>query len=268
MRTSKRSRQRGKRAKKRSFKLQGKHEKDFLIELRDKLENEHIKKYTFVIKGSKLFTQGVFWSEKNQEKFIFRSTYEFGFFYLLENDPNVLSYIVEPFDIAYLHPKYSYRTNYKPDVLVHYKDGTIKLYEIKPKKKLGDLEVRAKAIAARSYLAENMPTVKYEFITEEQIFNSPKDYYKLLGKLDPVKYAKHVEPKEKKKQAKKAEKEEKKQVSKAVLKALDELPKPERTRKSWSEYKRPKNEHFSPTIEEYFRSKLPDDKKKSHIMVL
>ncbi len=186
---------------KRCIDLNGNHCDDFLGQLKEKLEDEHIKRYTFIVKGSKLYTQGIFWSEKNQRKYVFRSTYEFGYFYMLENDPNVTAYIVEPFDIPYLDPRYKYERRYKPDVLVHYRNGNISLLEIKPKRKLRAKDVRAKAEGARNFLKLYYPSIKYNFVTEEEIFNNPSDYNKLLGKLDPAKAAKREV-----KRAKRAEK--------------------------------------------------------------
>lgn len=170
---------------KRCVKLKG-HNNDFLEELKGKLEDEHIKRYTFIVKGSKLYTQGIFWSDKNQRKYVFRSTYEFAFFYQLEQDQNVLAYIVEPFDVTYYDPRYKTTRIYRPDVIVNYKNGDIKLLEIKPKSKLRNKQVRAKAEGARNFLKMYYPHISYEFITEEQIFKEPGDYAKLLGQIDPA----------------------------------------------------------------------------------
>lgn len=196
MRPKKRKKLDGKRCITVNRKLQA----DFLSELKDKLEDEHIKRYTFIVKGSKMYTAGVFWSEKNKKKYVFRSTYEFAFFYLLENDPMVLAYIVEPFEIPFFDPKYKRPGIYKPDVLVHYQNGEIKLLEIKPKRKVGSKEVQAKAAGARNFLKEHYPHVRYEFVTEEEIFKDPGDYNKLLGEIDPEKYYKRLAKREKRKE--------------------------------------------------------------------
>jgi hypothetical protein len=178
---------------KRCIKLNKKMQNDLLSELKDKLEDDHIKKYTFIVKGSKLYTQGVFWSDKNKVKYVFRSTYEFAFFYLLESDPLVSGYIVEPFEVEYIDPRDKTITKiYRPDVLVRYTSGVIKLLEIKPKRKIHIPEVRAKAEGARKFLKENFPDIKYEFITEEEIFKEPGDYLRLLGRIDPEKYNKRI----------------------------------------------------------------------------
>lgn len=178
---------------KRSIKLTKGMQQDLLTQLKDKLEDDHIKRYTFIVKGSKMYTAGVFWSEKNGCKFVFRSTYEFAFFYILEGDPEVLAYSVEPFEVPYTDPKYKTQKIYKPDVLVAYRNGQMKLLEIKPKRKVTDPEVRAKAAGARAFLKEHFPQIKYEFVTEEEIFKNPGDYMKLLGRIDPEKYQKRLE---------------------------------------------------------------------------
>ncbi len=180
---------------KRFVKVSKKLKDDFLVSLKDRLEDDHIKKYTFIVKGSKMYTAGVFWSEKNKRKFVFRSTYEFAYFYQLEADANVLGYVVEPFEIAYVDPTGKGRKVYRPDVLVSYADGKIKLLEIKPKSKVTSPEVKAKAASAREFLKENFPHIEYEFITEDQIFKKPSDYTKLLGRIDPEKYKKRMDRK-------------------------------------------------------------------------
>lgn len=177
---------------KRVVKINKKLKEDFLVTLRDKLEDNHIKKYTFIVKGSKMYTAGVFWSEKNKKKCVFRSTYEFAYFYQLEADDKVLNYAIEPFEIKYFCPKTKTQKVYKPDALITYTNGDVKLIEIKPKTKVNSPDVKAKAVGARAYLLEHMPHVTYEFITEDQIFKSPKDYMKLLGRIDPEKYKKKM----------------------------------------------------------------------------
>lgn len=177
---------------KRCIRINKKTQADFLSALKDKLEEDHIKRYTFIVKGSKMYTAGVFWSEKNKRKYVFRSTYEFAFFYQLEDDPEVISYQVEPFEIPYLDPKYKNVRIYKPDVIVYYKNEVIKLLEIKPKRKLRNFEVRAKAEGAKNWLKINMPDVTYHFVTEDEIFKNPQDYMKLLGQIDPEKYQRRL----------------------------------------------------------------------------
>lgn len=161
---------------------------DYLTNLRDELEDYPLKKCTFVIKDSKFYTSGLFWSEKNKRKFVFRSSYEFAFFYQLESDEEVISYIVEPFEIPYWDTKQKRERKYKPDVIVRYRDGLVRLLEIKPKSRVNSREVRAKAKGARAFLAANFPDIKYQFITEEEIFQEKNDYNKLLKYLDPEKH--------------------------------------------------------------------------------
>ena len=187
---------------KRTIRVSKKAQEDFLVKLKEKLEDIHIKKYTFIVKGSKMHTAGIFWSAKNNKKFVFRSAYEFAYFYQLENNDNVISYEVEPFEIPYIDLRTKSKRIYIPDVMVEYKNGTKTLIEIKPKNKLKANDVRSKAIGAREYLADKMPNIEYRFVTEEEIFNSPSDYVKLLGVIDPEKQQKRLEKKERKREEK------------------------------------------------------------------
>ena len=134
-------------------------------------------------KNSNSYVSGLFWSTKNNKEYIFRSTYEFAYFFMLENDGNVESYIVEPFDILYRSPKDNRIHRYIPDIIVLYKDGSLKIIEIKPKCMTTDPVVVRKAEAARKYIKHIKMQATYEFITEEDIFLTNKDYVKLKNLL-------------------------------------------------------------------------------------
>jgi len=134
-------------------------------------------------KNSNSYISGLFWSTKNNKEYTFRSTYEFAYFFMLENDDNVESYIVEPFDILYRSPKDNRIHRYIPDIIVLYKDGSLKIIEIKPKCMTTDPVVVRKAEAARKYIKMYRLDATYEFITEEDIFNTSKDYVKLKNLL-------------------------------------------------------------------------------------
>lgn len=148
--------------------------------LRDKAKQKNLKKdgvhHNKVKKGR--WKQGIFWSKKNNKEFIFRSAYEFGYFHILEADTNVVSYIVEPFKIPYKFK--GVNRNYIPDIMVLYRDGGIKILEIKPASMVGYPQVQAKAKAARVFMRKHIKNGKYEFITEDDIFASDKDYKALL----------------------------------------------------------------------------------------
>lgn len=81
----------------------------------------------------------------------YRSNWEKQHIYNLENDGNVLSFIVEPFIIEYF---YDQTRNYIPDIIIIYADGTKKLVEIKPSHFL-DAEInKCKFSAAQKYCDE------------------------------------------------------------------------------------------------------------------
>jgi hypothetical protein len=144
-----------------------------------KIKKKQIKKKGFSVASNRSkYKQGKFWSKKNQKEFVFRSAYEFGYFHILEADNNVVSYIVEPFQISYRYQG-SIR-KYWPDLMVLYKDGSIKILEIKPAALVNSRQVQAKAAGARMFLKRNIPTAKYAFITEVDIFDTPADYKKLV----------------------------------------------------------------------------------------
>ncbi len=130
-------------------------------------------------KNSNSYISGLFWSTKNNKEYTFRSTYEFAYFFMLENDDSVESYIVEPFDILYRSPKDNKIHRYIPDIIVLYRDGSLKIIEIKPKCMTTDPVVEAKAKAAKKYIKMYRLDATYEFITEEDIFHTSKDYMKV-----------------------------------------------------------------------------------------
>lgn len=144
-----------------------------------------IQKNGFVVhkrKGKK-YISGIFWSKKNDKELIFRSTYEFAYFYILENDSAVISYAVEPFSVPYKHPFDNRIHKYWPDILILHRDGSLVVIEIKPKGKVGDPVVQRKAMAAKAHIRRNKLGAVYRFITEEDIFDTPADYLNLKKKL-------------------------------------------------------------------------------------
>jgi len=130
-------------------------------------------------KRSKKFYSGTFFSKKNNIEYIFRSSYELAYFYILEDDNNVISYIVEPFKISYINPNDKKKHNYIPDLVVLYRDKTIKILEVKPKALLSNNVVKSKAAAARAFIKKNKIKATYQFITERDIFKTDKSYNKL-----------------------------------------------------------------------------------------
>ena len=130
-------------------------------------------------KKSGNYVSGVFWSEKNNTDYVFRSTYEFAYWYMLENDNTVESFVVEPFSLPYLSPKDNKMHRYIPDVLILYKSGDLELVEIKPKAMIYSSVVQRKASAARAYILRNKMGAIFKFVTEEDIVNTAKDYSKI-----------------------------------------------------------------------------------------
>jgi flagellar assembly factor FliW len=156
-------------------------ERKLKSKLQDYGKRKQIKAKGYYVKsddGSRYKT-GLFYSKKNRKRFVFRSAYEFAYFHVLEADTNVVSYIVEPFKIKYRYNKAT--RNYIPDLLVLYKDGTIKILEIKPLKMVMLPQVQKKAAAARAFIKKNIKNGAFEFITEEDIFHTMEDYKALLG---------------------------------------------------------------------------------------
>jgi len=129
------------------------------------------------------YISGNYWSTKNNKALLYRSTYEFGYFYIIEHDQDVVSYAVEPFSIEYTSPIDNKTHRYIPDILIRYENDTIKLIEIKPKAQLTNPLVEAKAQAAKQYIINNNLNIEYIFITEEDIFKTPQDYTKLKEEL-------------------------------------------------------------------------------------
>jgi len=109
--------------------------------LSGKMKNQH-----------KNYQNGHFFSKKNNKKIWYRSSYELTAYKKLENDSNVLGFKEEPFKIAYKWKGIMKHTI--PDILVSYKDGSKRLIEVKPKKKLKDHKTCAKIIAMYRYAEE------------------------------------------------------------------------------------------------------------------
>lgn len=147
--------------------------------IKKKISKEKVSKQGFCVeKNSSKYNQGKFYSKKNNKEFIFRSTYELGYFHILEQDPNVMSYIVEPFEISYFFE--GHKRNYWPDIMILYADGSMKIVEIKPSEHLKFRKVRAKAAAARKFVAKHFKNAEYVFVTEKDIFATEGDYHRML----------------------------------------------------------------------------------------
>lgn len=148
-----------------------------------KKKNEtHIKRNgAFFNKGDKYRT-GKFLSKKMQRLVNYRSSYEYAFLTHIENDDNVVQFIVEPFSIPYIDAS-GLRRHYIPDCLVLYKTGYMELCEIKPSKMIKAINVKRKAMAAIRYIKDNKLKMTYRFVTEQQLFKMNSAYRELLKDL-------------------------------------------------------------------------------------
>jgi hypothetical protein len=109
---------------------------------------------------------GIHISPKSGEV-IYKSSWELLVYKQLDLNPEVISYIAEPFHIKYYNPDYEIEKNYYPDLLIHYLTKSL-LVEIKPSN-LINLEVnQEKFKSAIEYC--NLNNLEFEIWTEEDIF--------------------------------------------------------------------------------------------------
>lgn len=100
------------------------------------------------------YKTGYFFSNKNQTKLYYRSSYELLAYQLLEQISNVKSYETEPFKIPY-KDRNGINRHYVPDILITYFDGSKELIEIKPERRLQEEDNLFKAEIARQYCKDN-----------------------------------------------------------------------------------------------------------------
>jgi hypothetical protein len=128
------------------------------------------------IQGSKRkklpnFKEGFIISEKNNgKKMHYRSGWEEAVYNCLEKLGDVLSYEVEPFPIPYYHRGKSHR--YFPDLRVHYANGAVEVWEIKPRVQKVLPQNSAKFKAATHFCQTRGWT--FEIITENEIASLKK----------------------------------------------------------------------------------------------
>lgn len=127
--------------------------------------------------GKTKYISGDFYSTKNGANFPYKSSYELAYLHKLEEDPKVLKYMYEPFDLEYLD-MYNKTRKYIPDFMVLYSDGSVLITEIKPEAMLKDYDVQAKAKAAKQFIKDKYPdmNIQYKFITEKQLFKNMTEY--------------------------------------------------------------------------------------------
>lgn len=116
--------------------------------------------------GKQNFNEGYFLSRKNGDnRFHYRSSWELYVMECLEDFEEVFSWASEPFPITYqLNGK---QHMYLPDFVIHYKDKSIFMVEVKPKNQCGQEMNKAKWVAAKAYC--DARRWKFEVWTEDHI---------------------------------------------------------------------------------------------------
>lgn len=111
----------------------------------------------------------------------YRSSYELRHFYNLDEDVKVIKYFSEAIEVPYKDIDGKNR-KYIPDIVVVLSSGEIEIHEIKPKEMLKDINVQIKAQACREFAKNSFnKKVIYKFITQEDLFNSPKEYREFVN---------------------------------------------------------------------------------------
>ena len=98
----------------------------------------------------------------------FRSGWEQKYCVYLDSHPDVLTWSYEKTVIEYISNKRTGKVRkYYPDFYIEFKDGSKKVVEIKPKRKLQQATVLKKATAARQWCMTHGAT--YELLTEIEL---------------------------------------------------------------------------------------------------
>lgn len=118
--------------------------------------------------GSGNYKSGYYFSKKNDCKIYYASSYELQAFEILELLDEVKYFNRCKFSIDYMNPKDSRTRRYIPDIEVVYISGRRQIIEIKPKSRLKEETVMAKAFAAQKYCDANDLT--YTVWTENDLF--------------------------------------------------------------------------------------------------
>lgn len=113
---------------------------------------------------------GIHVSPKCQTPINYRSGWEKTICEYLDADPSVVQYAYESVVIEYTSNQKSKRLRkYLPDFLVVYKDGRIKMVEVKRQNMLTNIKVQKKAEAAIAWCAKQNPPIQYEFWTDKMV---------------------------------------------------------------------------------------------------
>jgi hypothetical protein len=98
----------------------------------------------------------------------YRSGWELTVCKHLDLDSNVIAYTYETIEIRYTSNKTTKRLRkYIPDFVVWYKDGSVRMVEVKRENQLTNPRVQRKAEAAREWCEQQNPKVLYEFWTDK-----------------------------------------------------------------------------------------------------
>ena len=111
------------------------------------------------------FRTGHFDSKKNGKSLPYKSGYECEVYELLEQDAEVVSFIVEPYKVPYLHDGEWH--DYLPDLRVNFLGGKVEIWEIKPSTQTRVKQNLDKWKAIKPY-AENLGW-EFKVITETEI---------------------------------------------------------------------------------------------------
>jgi len=111
---------------------------------------------------------GQFFSKRQDNYIIYRSSYEHKYLSMCESDTSILTFDSCHFSIPYVFDQKQRR--YVPDFRITYADGLCVIVEVKPSWRLSDLQNRAKFIAAIQF-CENEGCV-FLVVTESDLFAS------------------------------------------------------------------------------------------------
>lgn len=120
------------------------------------------------------YKRGVFVSSKSTRECHYRSGWELLYMQFLDTDSSVLTFQYEEVEIPYVsNVRLGRKRNYWPDLLITYTDGSKKLVEIKPKRKLTQAIVKKKVAAAKEWCCKQ--SIEFIVVTEDEL--------KMLGLL-------------------------------------------------------------------------------------
>lgn len=115
-------------------------------------------------------SRGLMPSLKNQGGVAWESSWELMFYQLLELSPNVHQFIVQPTRERLCVDGQS--TYYIPDVKVHFVDGTLTFFEVKPALKCRTARIGKRLIEIEKHFAETGR--RFQLITDEWLSAGPR----------------------------------------------------------------------------------------------